>query len=481
LGEIDVYQLAFSNFRAYCKMIRPDYKMAKHLAELADVLQAMESKSPLPLFDNQVCSKLIYNAPPRHGKSVMISELFVTWFLGRNPEKEVISVAYSAELAEKWGRNVRNIIDSPVFKKVFPRCVLSDDSKAKHNFSTTSGGKYIAIGIDGSATGNGAHLLIVDDPYKNRKEAESKTTRDSIEEGFSSSLSTRLSPEYSMTLLTHTRWVENDISGTIIAKEEEAKREASEKGVPFKPNWLIITKKAVNEDGTTLWPSRFNKEYFDNLDISNKDFLALYQGEPVSDSGNLIRREWIQYWTTLPKFNELTLSADLAFRKTNSSDFVVLQVWGRNGFNHYLVKEIHARLSFTETLTHVRSLLQQFPQISTKLIEGKANGDALIDTLKRQTGGVVTIEPKGDKESRLNATLHLWEGLNVFLPEHYRGTEELLSFPRAKNDDRVDAASQYLNWAKTRAGKILTQDEIFAHPKYNNGINPLNHENGWYR
>ena len=142
------------NFLAFCHHVYPEFKegphhrnMAKHLAEV--------------IFGDR--NRLTVSMPPRFGKSITIAYLFVAWYLGHNPSHHIMMVTHTADLSADFGRQVRNLLSSPVYREIFPNTVVSADKSAANNWATTAGGKYLAIGIGANVAGHGAHLLVADD------------------------------------------------------------------------------------------------------------------------------------------------------------------------------------------------------------------------------------------------------------------------------------------------------------------------------
>jgi hypothetical protein len=184
----------------------PGFELAAHHRIIVDKLEAIERGE---------IRRLMILMPPRHGKSLLSTQFFPAWYLGRNPERFVITASYGQELADDFGRRVRNLVSDPLHRAIFPAFRLSDDSTSMRRFNTTAGGSYYAVGRGGPITGRGAHLLIIDDPLKDREEAYSDTIRRSLHEWYSSVAYTRLQPGAAI-VLVQTRWHEDDLAGRLL-------------------------------------------------------------------------------------------------------------------------------------------------------------------------------------------------------------------------------------------------------------------------
>lgn len=193
----------------------------------------------------------------------------------------------------------------------------------------------------------------------------------------------------------------------------------------------------------------------------------------------MFKRAWWKFWTVEslpPTWQQLVTSWDMTFKDTESAaaSYVVGQVWGVDGADRYLLAQVRAQLGFTDTQKAVKAMADYIPDARAKLVEEKANGAAVIDSLKSKVGGLVPIQPEGGKEARAAAVEPLVEAGNVYLPdaEHipaprgYEATsvtdfiEECAVFPNGTHDDQVDTMTQALNWLETRSGGASTQSRL---------------------
>lgn len=434
-------QFAYAGLLPYALMTFLGYEVAPHIVTLARALERVERGD---------CKRLIVSMPPRHGKSMLVSTAFPAWYLGRRPRAQIITATFSQEKADDWGRAVRNQLASPWFRQVFGHG-LALDSRAVRRFNTAQGGVYIATGIGGTITGRGADLLLIDDPHKGEEEARSEKLRAKVQGWFRSDAYTRLMPGGAI-VIVQTRWHEADLAGYVQA-------ELAHEG------WEVLNLPAINEAGEALWTERFPLDALALIkeSVGSRAWEALYQGRPSPAEGGIFKRGWWKRWRAFPQLDEVLTSWDCAFKGTSSSDFVVGQVWGRRGAERYLLDQVRGRMTFTETVAAIRDLAKKWPQARAHLVEDKANGTAVIDTLKREVPGLIAVEPQGGKEARANAVSPQVEAGQVFVPDEARWVgdfiEEAAAFPTGTHDDQVDAMSQaLLRWLKPRG--LLTQEDL---------------------
>jgi predicted phage terminase large subunit-like protein len=428
---------ARKDYAFYCELVHNGrYIPARHHFLLCDAVHRIcEGK----------LKKLMVFMPPRHGKSQTITETLPSYLNGKFPNKKVMTISYGDSLAKEFGRKNRQKVKE-YGKEIF-NVELDPANKSMSDYTIKDmlGGSYFSS-ILGGVTGRGAHYLIIDDPIKTRQEAESETYRNRVWEEYQSSLSTRLMPN-GVTIVILTRWHHDDLAGRILASEPD--------------EWEVISLPAIaeendllgREEGEPLW-SEFG---YDNewaakkkVEVGSKVWYSLYQQRPTPDSGDVFKREWIQFYKTLPQLDEQLISVDASFKDKKTSDFCVLQAWGKKGANKYLIDQVRDRMNFPQTVAAIRTFSAKHPKAHTKLVEDKANGTAIIDYLKKEISGMIPIEPMGGKTVRADAISPQWEAGNVFLPHPSicpwinDFIEELIQFPAGKHDDMVDAMSQAL-------------------------------------
>jgi predicted phage terminase large subunit-like protein len=327
-------------------------------------------------------------------------------------------------------------------------------------------GTYVGAGVGGAMTGMGFDYGIIDDPYKNRAEANSRAIRSNIWEWFTSTFYTRQEKQAKL-LLMMTRWHESDLAGHI---------EFMMKNDPDFEKWVILSFPAVAEfddqyrkAGEPLWPEKYDLQSLMNtkLMLGSYEFGALYQQHPSPSEGGIFNRAWWKYYREVPpKFDVIIQSWDMAFKGTESSDYVVGGIWGKIGADRYLLDLDRGHKTFTETIRAVRSMSDRWPQAMCKLVEDKANGTAVIDILKREIPGLIGFNPRGSKVERANAVSPVVESGNVFLPVNRPWTqdfvEELTSFPNGAYDDQVDMFTQAMLRLDRRSGPRIMSKRRFS-------------------
>jgi predicted phage terminase large subunit-like protein len=414
--------------------------------------------------------RLIILAPPRHGKSWLTSKFFPAWYLGCNPDRRVVLATYAADFSEGWGRATRDLLveHGPSIFEIS----LNPDVQAAGRWDVKDRqGGMVSLGVNGPLTGRGADLLIIDDPVKTAAEANSELQRENIWGWFRSVAFTRLEPGASI-VITMTRWNEDDLIGRLLAAEGN--------------QWDVVSLPALAEDddplgrslGEALWPERFSAAELEatRAQVGSYVWSALYQQSPVPAGGNIIQRSWFRYWqprdkilppvpaltaaserishspVSLPEqFDEVIQSWDLSFKESATSDFVVGQVWGLVGADRYLLDQTRARMDFPKTIAAIKAMTAKWPNASRKYVEEKANGSALLASLRHEISGFIAVNPSEDKVSRVHAISAMIESGNVCIPHPQIFAwvdgfiNECVSFPSAKHDDQVDCLSQALS------------------------------------
>lgn len=417
--------------------------------------------------------RLIVCAPPRSGKSEIVSVRFPAWALGRYPHLEIIACSYSAELSTTLSRQLQKTIDDELYHDVFPDTCLGKSifvppegiktvRTADHFEVYGHKGAYTSAGVGGSITGKGAHILIVDDPVKDREAANSATIRNKTWDWFTSAAYTRLAPGGGVIVMC-TRWHCDDLVGRLLANMQAGHGETYEH-----INYPAIAEEdeEFRKRGEPLHPTRFNLEALERIrrNVGERDWNALYQQRPVPEGGGMFKDSWIRHYrrADLPsRFDKTVISWDMTFNGSRNSDFVVGQVWGRKGGSFYLLDQFRGQWDFVQTVAQFTALSNKWPDVSRKLVEAKANGPAVISALRKDVSGIIPVTPKEGKEARASAISTFWEAGNVYLPDPNEAPwvareflPELLSFPAAPHDDQVDAMTQALNDMKRTSIQI---------------------------
>ena len=464
-----------SPFEYAARLFDPPQRTYATPGELARALDSRTVQTPaLDLIDealNEVAGtpdgRLIVSVAPQEGKSTRVAKDFPTWVLTQNPETRIVTASYGQTLANRNGLALRrNITDHPQLG-----LTIAPDNGAKHEWELAGHrGGVLAVGIGAGLTGRPADLLIIDDPIKDRKEAESALIRQNIWDWWTDAASTRLAPGAPVVLIL-TRWHEDDLAGRLLAQEDghlwkvinipaqadhdPAKGETDPLG--REPGEFMLSARGRT---TAQWEAIKTR-------VGSRTWNALYQGRPSPAEGGIFKREWWDRYDaryTDPLWivrndgshvalhmDEVLISWDMAFKDTSSSDYVVGQVWARRGADAYMLDQVHDRMDFVTTCQRFRELAAKWPQATLKIVEDKANGTAVINALRRIVPGIVPESPTESKEARASAVSPLVEAGNVHLPVPEIAPwvggliEEAAGFPNTANDDQVDAMSQALN------------------------------------
>ena len=301
--EVETRQ-ARKSLLSFTEYTNPAYRSAGHHRLIADKLEAVERGE---------IDRLMIFMPPRHGKSELASKRFPAWCLGRDPRRQIIAASYNSDLANDFGRNVRNIIAEPEFGQVFKGVSLAPDSQAANRMNTNAGGAYVAAGVGTAVTGRGADIALIDDPFKDREEADSQRRRDVVWDWYRSTLFTRLMPGGAVVLI-QTRWHEADLAGMLLDAEGD--------------QWDVLDLPAINKQGEALWPEWYPIEALRRIEktVGPREFSALYQQQPQPDEGTFFQRDWLKEWTEKPLVNVYGTS-DYAVTDSGG-DYTVHRIWG---------------------------------------------------------------------------------------------------------------------------------------------------------
>jgi predicted phage terminase large subunit-like protein len=432
-------EMARRNYAAYCEYANRNQRY-EHAAHTRLICRHLEE-----VIHGKNKRKMFF-LPPRHGKSLTISETFPAYYLSKNKNKRVIATAYGEDLSIKFGRKNRDKVIE--YGDLFNVSVNPNKSAGRLWEIDGATGAMLSTQIGAGITGHGADLLLIDDPVKNDADVRSQLQRDYVYAEYLSTLRTRLHAGGSIILIM-TRWHEDDLAGRLLRGEDE---------------WEVISLPAICEDaddplgrqiGEPLWPEHgYDMEWAERTkrEVGSRTWAALYQQRPAPAEGTLFKRQWWQRYSVLPaKFDQLIQSWDLSFKGESTSDYVVGQVWGMVGADAYLIDQVRGQWDFVETQKAIERLTKKHPRTTRKFIEEAANGAAIIRTLKNQIGGIIPVKPIGSKEARAYAVTPYIEAGNVYLPESHIAPwigdliEETSAFPHGKNDDQCDCMTQALN------------------------------------
>jgi predicted phage terminase large subunit-like protein len=436
---------AYNDLIAFCKLMMPSFVVGRHHRILAAMLMAIERGDK-----DRIC----VNIPPRHGKSQLVSIFFPAWYLGRNPDKKVMMVSHTTDLAVDFGRKVRNLIAADEYRAIFPTVKLAQDSKSAGRWNTNVGGEYYACGIGSALAGRGADLLLIDDPHSEQDVINGNfEVFEKAYEWFTFGARTRLMPGGSVAII-QTRWHLDDLTGRVT--RDMAKNELSDQYevVEF-PAILEVedpdTGKIVQKP---LWPEWFNMEALLRTKASMPVFQwnSQYQQQPTTEEAALIKREWWNEWTAdkPPSCEYIIMSLDAAAEKHNRADFTALTTWGvflnedTNAYNIILLNSIKERMEFPELKQLAMEEYRDWEPDSF-IVEKKSSGVALYQEMRRMGLPVSEYTPhrgSGDKLARLNAVSDIVASGLCWVPQTRWAeevVEEIAGFPFMSHDDLVDS------------------------------------------
>ena len=415
--------------------------------------------------------RLMLFMPPRHGKSTLASITFPAWHLGRNPKHEFISCSYSGSLAMAFSRKVRHLLREPLYKNVFTGAKLDPTSQSVESWLTTKGGGYVAAGVGGGITGKGAHVLVIDDPVKNREDAESEFNRESVWDWYTSTAYTRLAPGGGI-LVILTRWHDDDLAGRLLRATAEGADE-----------WEVVKYPAIaekdeefRETGEALHPERYNLPALTKIQkaIGPRDWSALYQQNPVSDEGDYFTRSMIQYFDMKDvDFERMKFYCawDLAIGQRDRNDYSVGMVLGVDEYEQlHVVDVVRGRFDGYELVEKILDLYEKWKPLAVGIEKGHielAIGPFLEKRVQERRLHEAYIYPlktgRRDKEARARAIQGRMQQGMVYIPKDpvWSGplVAELLRFPNGTHDDQVDA----LAWLGLMMVEFVTYIEKIEH------------------
>lgn len=414
--------LASRSLLRFTEYTNPLYIRAGHHERICDRLEAVERGD---------IDRLMIFMPPRHGKSELASKRFPAWCLGRDPKRQIIAASYNSDLANDFGRNVRNLVNEPEFGQVFPNVTLAPDSQAANRMNTNHKGAYVAAGVGTAVTGRGAHIALIDDPFKDREEADSERRRDLVWDWYRSTLYTRLMPGGAIVLI-QTRWHEDDLAGRILEQEAD--------------QWEVLELPAISAGGEALWPEWYPIESLERIKatVGPREWSALYQQKPQPDEGTFFKREWFQTWDKLP---ELRCYGTSDYAVTDGGgDYTVHRVWGIDGKGDaYRVGGWRGQTASDEWIEAKLDLIAKYKPLAW-FGEGGVIQKAIEPMLRRRMRErnvhcrLEWISSVADKPTRARSFQALAATGRVFF-EPGADISEHLVFPAGKHDDDVDCSS----------------------------------------
>jgi len=457
-AEKKIQNRAKTDFLSFVKCVWPEFiegSHHRHIAEKFNKLATGELK------------RLIVNMPPRHTKSEFASYLLPAWMVGRNSKLKIIQATHTGELAIRFGRKAKNLIDSPEYHKIF-KTRLQEDSKAAGRWETAQGGEYFAAGVGGAITGRGADLLIIDDPHS-EQDAMSETALESAYEWYTSGPRQRLQPGASIVLVM-TRWSTKDLTAQLLKAQKEVKGD----------QWEVVEFPAILDHGTedqAVWPEYWKLDELEKVKatLPVAKWNAQWMQRPTSEEGAIIKRDWWKVWKHdwIPQLHYVIQSYDTAYLKKETADFSAITTWGLfypnqdSPLNLILLDAIKDRYEFPELR---RKALEQYKYWSPEMVivEAKAAGLPLTYELRQMDIPVVNFTPsKGnDKHVRVNSCAPVFESGMVWAPETKFAEEvieECAAFPFGDNDDLVDSMTQAV--MRFRQGGLIQHPEDYKDEK----------------
>jgi predicted phage terminase large subunit-like protein len=391
------------------------------------------------------CKRLMIAMPPRHGKSQMGSYLFPAYLMGKLPQSKLIVGSHTAELAQRFGRMIRNLVEDERYTELFPNTKLSVDSKAAGRWNTNAGGEAFFIGKGGAMTGRGGDIVVLDD-ILDEQDAVSETAMENTWEWYTSGPRQRLQPNGAI-IIINTRWKTDDLSGRLLRQQGQLKSD----------QWEILEFPAILPSGNPLWPGYWSLDELEKvkMSIGLKKWNAQWQQQPTNDDGAILKREWWRRWKydEPPNCSYIIQTMDTAYSKKETADFSVIATWGvfrpnaDEGPGLMLLSVKKGRWDFPE-LKRVAKAEYVYWQPDNVLIEAKATGTPLQHELRKMGIPVTMYSPGGrrtgqDKVSRANAVAPILESGMVWYPEDEEFAQEMVeecaAFPNGANDDQVDA------------------------------------------
>ncbi len=430
LASVTRDELARRRLGDFIALMEPSYERAPHTKIICEHLEAIEFGE---------IERLMIFMPPRHGKTMHTSQAFPAWSLGRNPSSHIVLASYGSELAEENSRKARAYMRDEAWPF---ECKVSEESRAANRWHTDAKGVLIATGCEGGLTGRGAHRLIIDDPIRDRADAESESMRERLWQWYSDVARTRLMANGRI-ILCQTRWHDDDLSGRIL-NSEDGKR------------WTVLSLPAIAEEndplgrqpGEALWPEAFPADKLPSVErgeMSSSSFAALYQQNPVPAGGATFKPEWFEHrYESLQNSFCIVQSVDSAWRVGLQNDRSAIATLSTDWKDIYVLDLWVGRATYTDLRRIViENYLKHLPRLL--FVEEASSGFALVDDLRRSTGIPIKGVPPGrdGKEARAEAVTALFESGRVKFPRNAPWMQELLieflRFPHGKHDDIVDA------------------------------------------
>lgn len=441
------------DFISYVKHLWPDFIEGRHHKIIGEKFNRIAQGK---------LKRLIVCLPPRHSKSEFASTYFPSWMMGLRGNLKIIQTTHTAELAVRFGRKVRNIIDSQDYRHIFPDTRLEADNKSAGRWTSNQEGEFFAAGVGGAITGRGADLLIIDDPHS-EQDAMSPTAMESAYEWYTSGPRQRLQPG-GIIIIVMTRWSTKDLVGKVLKKQGDENAD----------KWEVVEFPAIMpESDTPLWPEFWNKDELLSVKASlpvskwNSQWLQ----NPTAEEGSIVKREWWNLWEgDVPAYSYVIQSYDTAFSKKETADYSAITTWAifspQDGEPDQIIllDAKRVRVDFPE-LKKLAWDEYKYWEPDCVLIEAKASGTPLTQELRRMGIPVTAYTPSRgqDKIARMNSVAPIFESGMVWATEDNFADEvieEMASFPYGDHDDYCDSATMAL--MRFRQGGFVALNEDYA-------------------
>lgn len=441
--------MARKNLTAFTRYLNLGFDPARHHELLIEKLEAIERGD---------IKRLMVFMPPGSAKSTYASILFPAWYLGRNQDKAVLASSHTTELAERFGRRVRNILADKPYQQLFDTR-LAADSQAAGRWATSGGGEYYASGIGSAILGYRADIGIIDDPVAGREQADSEREREKTWEWYKSDFYTRLKPGASILLIMQ-RWREDDLAGMLL---EDAKKGGDQWEVLRLPMEAEANDPMGRAEGEPLWPEWFTDQMRDQAKRDARNWMALYQQTPRPESGGEFKKTWLAYYKNKPtKGLNVYILVDPASEKRKNSDYSAFWVIGlSDDGNTYALDIVRDKLNLTEradTLFRLHRLYKPI-KVGYEKYGMQADIEHMKDRMERDNYRFKITELGGSlkKEDRIRRLIPRFETGRFYLPEslHYTDyqhqvrdlvhdfiEDEYAPFPVGRHDDMLDCLAR---------------------------------------
>lgn len=421
-----------SSLIAFSTLTHPNYVPSWHHRQIGEAMKRVKEGT---------CKRLIITMPPRHGKTELASIRFAPWVFTTCDDLQIITASYAGEFSDELGAKARGVIESEIYQSLWPHAKLRRGTRAVSRWNTMNGCSYYGVGVGGPLTGKGAHILLIDDPHKNREEAESDIVRGKVWDWFRSTAYTRLEKDGAVIIIM-TRWHEDDLVGRVLESGEE---------------WEVLSLPAIAEEdevhrvvGQALWPEKYDADTLQTIErtVGEREWNALYQQHPTSPKGILFKVEnvpiieaepadydWVRAWdfASLDHDGDYTAGVRIGFKEGR---IVIGDMVRFQGTPDRVFDVTKATASRDSKKTRIG--IPQDP--------GQA-GKSHVQAMSKNLSGyrIVSTPESGSKTLRAEAFAAQVNVGNVSLvrgPWNSAYLEELRAFPNGRHDDQVDASSR---------------------------------------